>query len=103
MIRSFLFVPADSERKMQKAFVSGADALIFDLEDSVAANAKADARQLARENITNEIWVRINPLDTEEADLDLRSGDACRTGRHHFAQARKCRRCDRPCIPSRGT
>ncbi|MDX1508730.1 MAG: CoA ester lyase [Woeseiaceae bacterium] len=71
MIRSFLFVPADSERKMQKAFVSGADALIFDLEDSVAADARADARQLARENINENVWVRINPLDTEDADLDL--------------------------------
>ena len=71
MIRSFLFVPADSERKMQKAFVSGADALIFDLEDSVAADARADARQLARENINADVWVRINPLDTEDADQDL--------------------------------
>ena len=71
MIRSFLFVPADSERKMQKAFVSGADALIFDLEDSVAAEARPDARQLARENISEDVWVRINPLDTEDADLDL--------------------------------
>lgn len=71
MIRSFLFVPADSERKMQKALVSGADALIFDLEDSVAAAARADARQLARENIDKNVWVRINPLDTEDADLDL--------------------------------
>lgn len=71
MIRSFLFVPADSERKMQKAFVSGADALIFDLEDSVAAEARADARALARESISDDVWVRINPLDTEDADLDL--------------------------------
>ena len=38
MIRSFLFVPADSERKMRSAFVSKADALILDLEDSVAAD-----------------------------------------------------------------
>ena len=73
MIRSFLFVPADSERKMQKAFVSKADALILDLEDSVAAAARADARVLAREYIDgrSDTWVRINPLDTEDADLDL--------------------------------
>jgi len=73
MIRSFLFVPADSERKMQKAFVSKADALILDLEDSVAASARADARVLAREYIEGrtDTWIRINPLDTEDADLDL--------------------------------
>jgi len=73
MIRSFLFVPADSQRKMQKAFVSKADALILDLEDSVAAEARPDARALTRENIEgrDDTWVRINPLDTEDADLDL--------------------------------
>ena len=73
MIRSFLFVPADSQRKMQKAFVSKADALILDLEDSVAAAARPDARALTRENIEgrDNTWVRINPLDSEDADLDL--------------------------------
>ena len=73
MIRSFLFVPADSQRKMQKAFVSKADALILDLEDSVAAEARSDARALTRENIEgrDDTWVRINPLDSEDADLDL--------------------------------
>ena len=73
MIRSFLFVPADSLRKMQKAFVSKADALILDLEDSVAAEARPEARALTRENIEgrDDTWVRINPLDTEDADLDL--------------------------------
>jgi citrate lyase subunit beta / citryl-CoA lyase len=73
MIRSFLFVPADSQRKMQKAFVSQADALILDLEDSVAAEARPDARALTRENIEgrDDTWVRINPLDSEDADLDL--------------------------------
>ena len=73
MIRSFLFVPADSQRKMQKAFVSKADALILDLEDSVAAAARSDARALTRENIEgrDDTWVRINPLDSEDADLDL--------------------------------
>ena len=43
MIRSFLFVPADSQHKMQKAFVSKADALILDLEDSVADEARPHA------------------------------------------------------------
>lgn len=73
MIRSFLFVPADSERKMGKALAAGADAVIFDLEDSVAAGARADARKSAAANIggRDDVWVRINPLDTEDADLDL--------------------------------
>ena len=73
MMRSFLFVPADSQRKMQKAFVSRADALILDLEDSVAAAARPEARALTRENIEgrDNTWVRINPLDSEDADLDL--------------------------------
>lgn len=73
MIRSFLFCPADSERKMQKALASSADAIIFDLEDSVAADRRVDARKMAAANIdgNDRVWVRINPLDTEAADLDL--------------------------------
>lgn len=73
MIRSFLFVPADSERKLQKAFVSKADAIILDLEDSIAADARPDARVLVRESVEgrDDTWVRINPLDTEDADRDL--------------------------------
>jgi len=73
MIRSFLFVPADSERKMRNAFVSKADALILDLEDSVTAESRPDARVLVRESVEgrDDTWVRINPLDTEDADLDL--------------------------------
>ena len=73
MIRSFLFVPADSERKMRNAFVSRADALILDLEDSVTPESRPDARVLVRESVEgrDDTWVRINPLDTEDADLDL--------------------------------
>ena len=73
MIRSFLFVPADSERKMEKAGGVGADALILDLEDAVAAEARPDARVLAREYIAGKdnIWVRINPMDTDDAIPDL--------------------------------
>ena len=40
-MRSYLFVPADSERKLKRAGQAGADALILDLEDSVAAEAKS--------------------------------------------------------------
>jgi len=77
MSRSFLFVPADSERKLAKARDTGADALIIDLEDSVAASARPKAREIAREFLADkggaELWVRINPLDTEDALQDLRA------------------------------
>jgi len=75
MTRSFLFVPADNERKLQKAGSVGADALILDLEDSVAADAKVAARELAREYLKgkDDVWVRINPLDTDDAEADLAS------------------------------
>ncbi len=43
-MRSLLFVPGDSERKLEKGFQSGADVVIVDLEDSVAAANKAAAR-----------------------------------------------------------
>jgi citrate lyase subunit beta/citryl-CoA lyase len=73
MIRSFLFVPADSERKLEKAAATGADALIVDLEDSVTAAARPAARELAREYIEakDNVWVRINPADSDDAIPDL--------------------------------
>ena len=73
MNRSFLFVPADSERKLKKAGGAGADALILDLEDSVAANARPEARILAREYLAGKdnVWVRINPIDSDDAQADL--------------------------------
>ncbi len=48
-MRSLLFVPGDSARKLDKAMQSGADALILDLEDSVAPSGKAAARQVTAE------------------------------------------------------
>ena len=73
MSRSFLFVPGDSERKLQKAGDSGADALIIDLEDSVAADARPDARVMAAEYLRGkkDVWVRINPLDSDASIADL--------------------------------
>ncbi len=73
MNRSFLFVPADSERKMLKAADAGADALILDLEDSVSEHARLAARSLARDYLIakQNVWVRINPIDTGDALLDL--------------------------------
>ncbi|HET9427126.1 MAG TPA: CoA ester lyase [Allosphingosinicella sp.] len=76
--RSWLFVPADSNRKMMKALESGADAIIFDLEDSVVSGQKAIARELLsllpdRLDGQPQRWVRINPLGTDQHrdDLDL--------------------------------
>ena len=74
--RSWLFVPADSNKKMMKALESEADAVIFDLEDSVAPTQKALARELlsllpARLGGEPQRWVRINPIGTDAHDEDL--------------------------------
>ena len=73
--RSWLFVPADSEKKIGKAIESEADAVIFDLEDSVAPAQKAAARQvlkgLGKRSGGPQWWVRINPLRTDEHRMDL--------------------------------
>lgn len=72
--RSFLFVPGDSQRKLEKAPAAGADALIVDLEDAVAPDAKAVAREMTAEYLKDrdDTWVRINPVDTDlwEADIE---------------------------------
>ncbi len=77
MNRSFLFVPGDSARKLEKARDSGADGLIIDLEDAVASTARPAARALLEKFLGDgaqmELWVRINPLDTDDAMLDLRA------------------------------
>jgi citrate lyase subunit beta/citryl-CoA lyase len=79
MTRSYLFVPADSERKLAKGADSGADALILDLEDSVAADRKAPARETALAYLKQhagaakrpQLVVRVNALDTGLTDADL--------------------------------
>ena len=74
--RSWLFVPADSERKIGKALDSDADAIIFDLEDSVAPAQKAAARDilkgLPKRSNGPEWWVRVNPLGSEYHKDDLK-------------------------------
>lgn len=78
MLRSLLFVPGDSERKQAKAVASAADALILDLEDSVAA----DRLPMAREQVarflaakpaarSQQLWVRTNPLSSGKLLQDL--------------------------------
>ena len=73
--RSLLFVPADSEKKLAKARTSPADALILDLEDSVAPENKVKARALAREFLKEKhpqaIWVRINAVGSADDRAEL--------------------------------
>jgi citrate lyase subunit beta / citryl-CoA lyase len=78
-MRSLLFVPADSAKKLDKAMTSGADAVIVDLEDSIAFDGKAGARQSAaaflKDAMTSParpyIIVRVNGLQTGLIDADL--------------------------------
>jgi citrate lyase subunit beta / citryl-CoA lyase len=78
-MRSLLFVPADSEKKLAKGFASGADCLILDLEDSVQAKAKAKARKQAAAFLASAVllsprprlYVRVNGLDSGLTGADL--------------------------------
>jgi citrate lyase subunit beta/citryl-CoA lyase len=78
-MRSLLFIPADSEKKLAKGMDTGADALILDLEDSVAAKRKPGARQTALAYLKEHaprrerprLVVRVNALDTGLTDADL--------------------------------
>ena len=73
--RSWLFVPADSERKISKALESETDAVIFDLEDSVAPALKGAARDLLKQLPARsggpQWWLRINPIGSEFHRDDL--------------------------------
>ena len=76
MTRSLLFVPGDSPRKFERAVSGAADGLVLDLEDSVAPDAKVAARATVRAMLAKgapgkQLWVRINPLDTEWSAGDL--------------------------------
>jgi citrate lyase subunit beta/citryl-CoA lyase len=85
-MRSFLFIPGDSPKKLDKGLGSGADALLLDLEDSISPQNKAAARATAlaflKEAATTKarprLYVRINGLATGLADDDL---DAAVAGR----------------------
>lgn len=77
-LRSMLFVPGDSERKLARGAGSGADALILDLEDSVAPERTTVARDMVRDYLVahpdrsrQQVWVRINPLSGDKALPDL--------------------------------
>jgi len=78
-MRSLLFVPGDSERKLEKGLTSGADGLIVDLEDSVAPDRKPQAREMAMAFLKEigarperpRLLVRVNALETGLIDVDL--------------------------------
>ncbi len=78
LMRSLLFVPGDSGRKLEKGFGAGADVVIIDLEDSVAPQNKATARGVAarfiadhRAQTSSAIYIRVNDLSTGLTDDDL--------------------------------
>jgi citrate lyase subunit beta/citryl-CoA lyase len=78
-MRSLLFVPADGGSKLDKALGAGADAVILDLEDSIAPERKELARKAALDFLKSaqskkgrpRLLVRINGLDTGMTDADL--------------------------------
>ncbi len=77
-MRSWLFAPGDSDKKMAKAIASDADIALLDLEDSVVPERKADARLMVANAISTaqdkaRVWVRVNPLSSgwTESDLDV--------------------------------
>ena len=78
-MRSLLFVPADSPRKLEKSLTSGADAVIIDLEDAIATDQKEAARAHAADFIKAlpassrrpPIFVRVNGLESGLTDADL--------------------------------
>jgi citrate lyase subunit beta/citryl-CoA lyase len=78
-MRSYLFVPGDSPRKLDKGLASGADALIVDLEDSVALDRKEEARKITLAYLRQmqqlatrpRLLVRVNALSTGLVDADL--------------------------------
>ncbi|ESY08433.1 citrate lyase [Mesorhizobium sp. LNJC399B00] len=77
-MRSLLFVPGDSKKKLEKGFGAGADVVIVDLEDSVAPQNKPSARNIAarfiagnRQQTSSAIYIRVNDLSTGLTDDDL--------------------------------
>ncbi|WP_379921886.1 HpcH/HpaI aldolase/citrate lyase family protein [Erythrobacter sp. R86502] len=75
-MRSWLFAPGDSEKKIGKAMSGPADIALLDLEDSVSPENKPAARALVAEHIAasddrNRLWVRINPITGADCIADL--------------------------------
>ena len=91
-MRSWLFAPGDSERKMEKATAGTADIVILDLEDAVAESEKPKARSMISAFLTanaaqrKRLWIRINPIQGPHGLADLvassapvRAGSCCRS------------------------
>lgn len=80
--RSVLYMPAANERALEKAKTIPADAIIFDLEDAVAPDAKPDARSRAVAAVQSgeygnrELTIRCNGIDTEWGDADIAAAGA---------------------------
>lgn len=76
-LRSLLFVPGDRPERFSKASASGADAIIIDLEDSVALDRKVLAREATAEYLSGDrpvpVFVRVNPQDSQLTHDDLAS------------------------------
>ncbi len=81
-MRSLLFVPGDSERKIAKAMNSEADVIILDLEDAVAPQAKDSARQIVAGALADRgakaCFVRVNALRSGHLEADLEALRRCR-------------------------
>lgn len=94
-MRSLLFVPADSPKKLDKGFASGADCMLIDLEDSVALGSKPLARATATNFLASarssetrpRLYVRVNALESGLLDDDL---DAVMTQRPDGIMLPKC-------------
>jgi citrate lyase subunit beta/citryl-CoA lyase len=79
LMRSLLFVPGDSPKKLEKGMNSGADVLLIDLEDSVALDSKDEARRITAAFLSEQgkdtdrprLFVRVNGLTTGLIDADL--------------------------------
>ena len=78
-MRSLLFIPGDSPKKLDKGVTSGADVIIVDLEDAISPDRKAQARDITRDYLKQvqplakrpKLMVRINGLQTGLTDADL--------------------------------
>lgn len=78
LLRNMMYVPAYREKFIEKSLTAPADAIIYDLEDSVPAPFKADARKILREYIdkgvfkNKTVFVRLNPLESNMLSEDLK-------------------------------
>lgn len=83
--RSVMFSPGDQPKLMRKAPATGADTIVFDLEDAVAPSRKAEARAAVRTVLSEddfdpdaEVCVRVNPGEEAAADFDVILDDGLR-------------------------